>query len=754
VAACSLVYLFWLKRDGEARPAEIAYEVGRPLGANESTYVKYRQYHLDDAKVAQKDQQSVMDGMDTWYCWTGGNQAFWREISKQTGVLPVRADLLALLHSIPRSRRFEMLGTMNDPDCVAAEKPDQYGLMIDRMKQGTEKQLDVDVYGWSSGIVGLRLFKNPQFSNAKWNLGRYLTDPAKVEPPYLVGMACAVCHVSFNPLYPPIDHNEPDWHNLASMIGNQYLREGRLVAGINNMAPNQFAWHYIETQQPGTSETSRIDTDFINNPNAINSIYRLSERLKLAQPENITSAQKQAVQTMYKNMSVPENTDLGGTAAAPTLVVPHILKDGSDSMGVPIASLRVYVNIGSMHEQWMKSWAVSLDPADMKDAIKRNFAQTPFDIAEAQKDPGSWWNKTEKRMPALEMFAKTFDSYPLELAKEATIDGKPNGMPGKDYLKDDADMLRRGKIAFADKCARCHSSKKPDPMPSDEKVLQKAWQDVVLDKDFLKDNYLSDDQRHPISELGSNAARAMGTNPLKGNIWDNFSSETFKDQKDPNGVVLKDYDDKGNQTDLYNPFTGKREIKFTVPDKRAPSYRTPTLVSIWATGPYLHNNSVGIFTGDPSIAGRMAAFEDGMHKLLWPESRIKEGSVKRTTQDSHLPDLFDLIRRQHPELALLDLDMKQLIVPQGTPINLLMNVHPRDAKAVLEAYVAGCLQGRPRIEFPVLRKLNNELGLQAMRQKLLEVNQCPDFIEDKGHTYGWDLSPEDKNALIEFMKRF
>jgi hypothetical protein len=563
-------------------------------------------------------------------------------------------------------------------------------------------------------------------------------------------MACAVCHVSFNPLHPPANPNEPEWHNLASMIGKGDLREGRLVSGINRLAPDQFVWHYIETQQPGTSETSRLDTDFINNPNAINSVYRLSARLALAQPERITPAQKKFVQAMYKNMGVPADTDLGGTDDAPTLKVPHILKDGSDSMGVPIASLRVWVNIGSMHEQWVKCWAVSLDPRALKDDLKRNFAQKPFDIAEAQKDPGSWWNKTEKRMPALEKFARTFDSYPLEKAKEAAAGGKA----GADYLDKDPAKLRKGKIAFARHCARCHSSKKPDPLPAGEKEQQKAWEDLVLRDDFLDGNYLSDDQRHPVSELRTNAARAMGTNPLRGNIWDNFSSETFKEQKDPKGVELLDSDDKGQPLGLYNPLTGQRDLKFTVPDKRAPSYRTPSLVSTWATAPYLHNNSVGAFNGDPSVAGRMAAFEDGMSKLLWPERRLKERSIKRTTQDSHLPDLFDLIRREIPELAGLDLKVKHLTLPQGTPINLVMSVHPRDAKAVLQAYVDGCLQGRPKVEFPVLSVRNHELGRKAMVAKLLEVNQCPDFIEDKGHTYGCDLSDDDKLALIEFMKRF
>jgi hypothetical protein len=754
VGTCALVWFVWLRQVGgrEGPPKDYAYEYGRPLKDGEVTYVNYQQYHMDQAKVPPDQRKDVARGMDTWYWWTGGNQSFWRDISKQTGILPIKADLLALLHSTPRARRFELLGSINDPDCVAAEKPDQYGLMIDRMKAGTEKEYDVNEYGWSSGVVGLRLFKNPNFDGRKWDLNRYLADPAKVEPPYLVGMACAVCHVSFNPLHPPADPNEPQWHNLASMIGNQYLREGRLVAGINHMAPDQFAWHYIETQQPGTSETSRLDTDFINNPNAVNSVYRLNVRLGLARPERITPAQKTFVQTMYKNMGVPEGTDLGGSDEAPTLKVPHVLKDGSDSMGVPVASLRVWVNIGSMHEQWMNCWAVS--PTRLKENIREGFKQRPFDIGEAQKAPDSWWNKTEKRMPALEMFAKTFDSYPLEKAEEPAVDGKPRGKPGKEYLDNDADTLRRGKVAFAHKCARCHSSKKPDTLPKDPKEQEKAWEEVVLKDDFLDNNYLSDDQRYPVSELRTNAARAMGTNPLRGNIWDNFSSETFKDQSDPKGVRLQDTDDEDRPTDLYNPLSRQRDIQFTVPNKFAPSYRTPSLVSIWATGPYLHNNSVGDYTGDPSVAGRMAAFEDGMRKLLWPKLRLKERSIKVTTQDSHLPDLFDLIRREVPELAAVRIDLKHLTIPQGTPVNLIMSLHARDAKAVLQAYVDGVLQGRPKVEFPLLKLRNHELGRQAMVRKMLELSQCPDFIEDHGHTYGWDLSEKDKLALIEFMKRF
>ena len=37
---------------------------------------------------------------------------------------------------------------------------------------------------------------------------------------------------------------------------------------------------------------------------------------------------------------------------------------------------------------------------------------------------------------------------------------------------------------------------------------------------------------------------------------------------------------------------------------------------------------------------------------------------------------------------------------------------------------------------------------------LLSVSKCPDFIVNKGHYFGSNLSDADKNALIEFLKTF
>src|SRR5579864_7934393 len=184
--------------------------------------------------------------------------------------------------------------------------------------------------------MGFRLFENPDFKgDAVKNLDakRYYNDPdyavsKTLVRPYRVGVACGACHIAFNPCKPPNDPENPKWENLASAIGNQYIREGATFAG--NVKPGGFFWEMLKTQPAGTSDKSRIATDHINNPNAINAIFLLGAR-----------------------MAEGEIEELGGeTLLLPTITtnwmpVPHILKDGADSVGVPGATLRVYVNIGS-----------------------------------------------------------------------------------------------------------------------------------------------------------------------------------------------------------------------------------------------------------------------------------------------------------------------------------------------------------------------------------------------------------------------
>ncbi|RZA04341.1 MAG: hypothetical protein EOP11_15315, partial [Proteobacteria bacterium] len=212
-------------------PYEFDYEFGRPIRPGEITYNEYRAKQAAiGAKTYGLDPAAVGDGMDTWHWWVGvDNPGFWQDLTKITGgkhnFTNLRIDFFRMLMTVPRKDRFTKLGLINDPDSVAAEKPDQFGLMIDRMKDGTLRW-DPEKFGYSSGVIGLQLFKNEKFDPKHWSAPEYLANPAAFEPPYKVGMACAFCHIGFNPLNPPKNPTEPEWINLNSSIGNQFLREG------------------------------------------------------------------------------------------------------------------------------------------------------------------------------------------------------------------------------------------------------------------------------------------------------------------------------------------------------------------------------------------------------------------------------------------------------------------------------------------------------------------------------------------------
>ena len=92
-------------------------------------------------------------------------------------------------------------------------------------------------------------------------------------------------------------------------------------------------------------------------------------------------------------------------------------------------------------------------------------------------------------------------------------------------------------------------------------------------------------------------------------------------------------------------------------------YRTASLTGLWATAPYLHNNSVGVFVKDPSVSARMAAFADGMEKLLWPEKRQGVRSIPVTTTDS---------------TVTISGTTRVLRIPMGTPIDYVARVDPTE----------------------------------------------------------------------------
>ncbi|QND60810.1 hypothetical protein [Mesorhizobium huakuii] len=523
------------------------------------------------------------------------------------------------------------------------------------LAQLADDGVDPTVYGYASGIVGLRLFPNPNFfgktdaaqkardlwmkeiaNNPKGD--NYYTDSSiNADPnlvrPFRVSMSCGFCHIAPHPLNPPANPEKPDWSNLSSTIGDQYWKP---VATFTNLKKaDSFLYQFLASQQPGTIDTSLVSTDHINNANTITAIFDLPARLARASanpPEEQSAS----------NLLIPGVED--PQSAANPRHTPRVLLDGSDSVGVFGALSRVYLNIGTYSEEWKRlhNTVVGFKP------------QRPFAVATALKNSVYWRTAEKYRIPYMAAFFRYVAkdtgetvTQPMRLAD--TGDGKRR-------IEAERADASKGRGVFIQNCAVCHSSKQPAGFSlsfardwADKQVLapnaspaltlpmdfadwdnfkkSPAYGDYVKQisdlasqasdqsDPFIKDNFLSTDIRVPVTLVGTNSGRAVATNAMRGQVWDNFSSETYKNLP------------AVGEVHFFNPFSGKPVDAWGNNDSYAPPaggpgyYRPASLISLWATAPFLHNNALGEYTHDPSVVGRLKAFDDGIDKILWPDKR-------------------------------------------------------------------------------------------------------------------------------------
>jgi hypothetical protein len=356
--------------------------------------------------------------------------------------------------------------------------------------------------------------------------------------------------------------------------------------------------------------------------------------------------------------------------------------------------------------------------------------QRPFEIPYA-REHSIFWRATEERLGNIAAFFRKLKPFHLADASD-----------GQAYITTDSSVMTRGKEVFAESCAVCHSSKQPPANIDPRSGEGKAWfRAEVMKPEFLENNFLSDEKRYPLTKIETNSARAFATNAKAHHIWDNFSSQTYKE--------LSPVD----ELEFFNPFDETHPIKFRPKDKDvAPGYyRTPSLVNLWSSAPFLHNNMLGKFTGDPSVAGRMDAFNDAVEKLLWTEKRLNKDSIWRTQNECSFHLRKEFLPSPFDKLAGPDGYVKIGRIPKGTPINLLANLQPDFQRTGAFLKAAGKLT---KINLENLSPEAADAELRKLVPDLIAMNKCPDFIEDKGHYFGTDLSDNDKRALIEYLKTF
>ena len=170
----------------------------------------------------------------------------------------------------------------------------------------------------------------------------------------------------------------------------------------------------------------------------------------------------------------------------------------------------------------------------------------------------------------------------------------------------------------------------------------------------------------PLTKIETNSARAFATNAKADHIWDNFSSLTYK-QLSPM-----------DELDFFNPFDERTQSNSNRKRKmlRPGYYRTPSLISVWSSAPLLHNNMLGKFTGDPSVVGRMEAFNDAIEKAALAGEAQRPDSIWCTSQTLLAP----YSQRICPLSVALPLRQRRVFQYRSdacrTPINLIANLEP------------------------------------------------------------------------------
>jgi hypothetical protein len=769
---------------------------------------------MDGGHALTPDQ---VKGRNMWLVWSGGNDRFWDLLTNRSfGTF----DLLKTVSSAPnlpfgRSNRWSYFGVINEPCFDKPTGPDNrhFGLWLDQrrndcpadpfdnpdkypgVKLGARGNGVVPVgsyYGEPTGIVGLRLFPNPDFdekARKAWDAKRYYTDPSYYESktlvrPYRVGMSCGFCHIGPSPVNPPSDPENPAWENLNSTVGSQYFWFDRVF--VWSADEHNYVFQLLHTYLPGTLDTSLVSSDSIVNPRTMNAIYNLPARLEQARrygTETLTGGQLNNKQFNDFFSSGPLTDFYRRTGDTATSWTPRVLKDGSDSVGVLGALNRVYVNIGLFSEEWLLHFTLFTGGTRL----------TPFEIASAKRN-SIYWQATEAQTPLMAQF----------LLAAGLPDRLADTPDAARYLTADAQTLAHGRSIFAERCARCHSSKLPQPLQGMDRPDSapcagpnymacwtaywnwtktedfKAKMRAIAEKpDFLDNNYLSTEFRVPVTLLRTNACSPLATNAIAGNVWDNFSSQSYKNLPSVGTITVQD------------PFTGAN-LQYTMPAGGRGYTRPPSLVSLWSTAPYLLNNSVGglgAFQTDPSIAARMQSFEQGMEQMLWPERRERDsllgdkgvGYIQRTTATSYLttpagymPDVVVALRKPlawlFPNVFDADGGLKIGPIPKGTPVGLLGDLNILSEEPTLGAQTSRTLAV---ISAVLLAKRDlaalpaNVSDAQAdkiflgLGKKIYKLSKCPDYVVNRGHYFGTDmfdeekgLTDQEKHDLIAFLKTF
>ena len=664
----------------------------QPTGYDADTcrYVNslFKDLEAKDPAAAKSARELARKGRDVWFKGTFGNQdEIYLHFSRAAGGI----DFIKYpwLDTRTRNERFTRWGLINDPDCTEGDASTYW---LDRCPDDK-----------SSGVLGYRKYVADKYLDEDGNI---VFDPTSEDynQRVAIGHPCVQCHVAFDPTNPPEDPNNPKWENIHATIGNQFIRQPLMF--FQGTPEDSVIRQVLHGGRPGTIDTSLVASDFMHNPGTQNKIMDFSNK-----------------RVFQHKMKHPVT---GEVKTAPTL---HVLKGAEDSVGDHLALIRVYVNIGMCTEEcWTPNFP---KPGSF---FGEKASQQPMRIEQCARECEPW-NYADAKMPALGAYLMTGGPTYLPAAKDV------DGTEGMSFI--DVEKVPAGRKVFVRECASCHSSKfAPDNIRADKNALERFYEGHVFGSEdywqyefpaevreseefaakyltadasgkvrpkqfvtegFFGQDWLANDELVPFHVIGTNSCRARHDNHNEGKIWEEFSSETYK-QRPSAGTVAK-------RINRMFPLVGGKEFgeeEIT----GGPGYlRNFSLLSAWATAPFLHNNAIGELTYlndgqtiDYTVAGRVKQFEMAYEELMMSDN--PNVTPHRTPKTMVTQNDIKVAPREDQAGPI------KLPVKKGTPVAYFTSSNPHA---------------------PLFMK-------------------CDDLVENKGHQFGVDLSAEDKLALREFLK--
>ncbi len=776
----------------------------------------YKGNQCDDPALTPEQKA----GCKIWFFATAGNGRFHTYVLPQR--LPVLLDWYRVLNSSERNDRFRAWGMINDPECCTPGSKgcprksldDTFGMdycpgddvllqyvgktgykdpacdpkifqdappSSDAHQKYRQSPCDLE-FGTSSGMMGIRKFPNPRFDLEKWrklngglstwNGFNATVEPpvfhsklrdASVEPPFYFGMSCGACHIAFDPLNPPKDVNNPKPENLKGAVGNQYTNVTAIMA--SGEATNSPLWRIFNYVRAGTVDTSAFPHDFNGNPGTPNQIVNLGQRPTFPGEELVkwwpvnqcgSGADERACwcEPGKPGKCWEKRRKKASDPMDPNSPVMHILKGGEDSIGVLEAVQRVYLNIGSCSEP---CWLNHLVNFFVLDPTQRGYGQTPLDIGQCRRDCPNF-RAIEDRLPEIAAFLISQGPTDLYAAKGLKSRSDLEAKLDQDF---GAGSVKLGHDLFADNCARCHSSQKPDAGGSFRNVDFLATDP----KTGARIDFLSNDQPQLATAIGTQRSRALHSNHMAGHVWQEYGSDTLRSRPpDPNDP---------------DPSDGGRGY-----------YRTTTLLSIWSSAPFMHNNAIGpeicgkprntkndfyyptyvdandqalpnpppCWAYDASVEGRLKLFKASMEDLLTPpEKRARKVTLLNQ------PIVIDA-GAKFWDPAKKKFVPFRVVIPAGKPQAVVGNLLYKNLVVDMTLSLTDPSQLRAKLGEPAstevrgmvdefLKNLSEPMNVLEKHLPLIKkyYMTSTDFVENAGHPFGTTLSDREKKALAAFV---